>query len=294
MKPTLVVLAAGLGSRFGGLKQMEVFGPSGETLLDYTVHDAIEVGFVKIVFVIRESFREEFIKNITIHFGNRVDLEFVNQDLDDLPNGFNNPEQRTKPWGTGHAIWSTRNVISTPFCIVNADDFYGRSALKQMHDKLLEMKDHQFDGCLIGYRLGSTLSDFGSVSRGICEIENGYLISIKEIKEIAKKGDVIIGSESEELDENTVVSMNLIGFSSSIFSIIESEFERFLSQNLEDLKSEFYAPSILQSLIKNGENVPVEVTNSTWFGVTYADDKPVVQSKLNELIEAGVYPKSLC
>jgi UTP-glucose-1-phosphate uridylyltransferase len=292
MKPTLVVLAAGLGSRYGGLKQVDAFDPSGETILDYTVYDAIKVGFGKIIFVIRNTMADEFIPRMNTHFGDKIELAFVNQELDDLPNGFTKPEERTKPWGTGHAIWVTRKQVTSPFCIVNADDFYGREGINEICQQLTTMNNQEQNGCMVGYHLKDTLSANGSVSRGICEIENGYLKSITEVTQITKN------TENGEyapnhLNDDTIVSMNLMGFSSAVFSLIESEFRGFLNNRIAEMKSEFYAPSILQSLIDQEVKVPVQSTDSTWFGVTYPEDKPIVQSKIQALITSGIYPNSL-
>jgi hypothetical protein len=296
MKPTLVVLAAGLGSRYGSLKQVDTFGPSGESLLDYTIYDAIQVGFGKVVCVIRNSMKEDFVAKITTNFGNRIEIAFAYQTLDDLPDGFEKPELRSKPWGTAHAIWSARDEISTPFCMVNADDFYGRSALNMMCYQLTTMDNIKEYSCMIGYHLWDTLSNYGSVSRGICEIEQGYLTKITECKDIEIVGDHIrgrMGNEYIELSKSTIVSMNLMGFSSSVIEFIEAEFILFLKDHVQDIHSEFYAPSILQSLIENQCQIPVQVTDSPWFGVTYSQDKPLVQSKLRSLIESGIYPKNL-
>lgn len=296
MKPTLVVLAAGLGSRYGGLKQVDGVGPAGETLLDYTVYDAIKVGFGKIVLVIRSSMANQFIPRMTKHFGEAVELAFVNQEVDDVPGVSSKSENRIKPWGTAHAMWSARNEVSTPFCIVNADDFYGRNAFQEMLNLLLNMNDGEHRGCMVGYRMKETLSDHGSVSRGVCKLVDGNLRSIIEFKAIEKKGDQIIGSnegETIELTSTDIVSMNLMGFSASVFSLIKTEFITFLDDYGHDLETEFYAPSILQSLIESGVQVPVKVTNSTWFGVTYPDDKALVEAKILRLIKTGTYPNNL-
>jgi len=296
MKPTLIVLAAGLGSRYKGLKQVDAFGPSGESILDYTVYDAVKVGFGKIVFVIHEIMVAEFISIVEKKLAGKIEIEFVIQKSDDLPEGILVLAEREKPWGTAHAIWVTRNVVSTPFCLVNADDFYGRSALETMKNMLLAMNSQRIEACMVGYRLAETISNFGSVSRGVCEIENGKLMSITERQNIHKIGSEIIykqENQSHTLSGNAIVSMNLMGFSLKVFSIIEDEFIRFLYRHKEELTSEFYAPSILQVLIEKGIEIAVSNSNSIWFGVTYPEDKVHVQKELKRLIDTDEYPTSL-
>lgn len=295
-KTTLVILAAGLGSRYNGMKQTDSFGPSGESILDYTVYDAINVGFKKVVFVIRASMKDTFIPLIKNKLGNQIEYAFVFQELDALPDGCEPSSIREKPWGTAHAIWCTRHEVNDTFAIVNADDFYGRDALAEMIVLLKKLDPNRQTGCLIGFKLENTLSEFGSVSRGICALKDGYLKSITEQTAISKKDEDIIYEENGakiSISGNTTVSMNLMGFTSSTFNLIESEFKTFYTINSENPKAEFYAPTVLQKLIDNGENIPVNITNSTWFGVTYPDDKTIVQQQIASLVESGMYPHSL-
>ncbi len=295
-KPTLVILAAGLGSRYQGLKQMDTFGPAGESLLDYTVFDAITDGFAKIVFVIREGMRDVFIPEMKKKLDGKVESAFVFQELDALPEGcIPNPE-RIKPWGTGHALWMARTEVDGAFAMVNADDFYGRDALSDMVGLLQAMDSDRDAGCMVGYQLENTLSEFGSVSRGVCTLELGNLKSITERTKISKVGDEIyFEDEGDEIpiSGTDIVSMNLMGFSQSVFKLIESEFIAFYTRSSSDLKAEFYVPSILQKLIELGVQIPVPVTESTWFGVTYPEDKVMVQNKLTDLITKKVYPPNL-
>jgi NDP-sugar pyrophosphorylase family protein len=296
MKPTLIILAAGLGSRYQGTKQTDSFGPNGEQLLDYTVFDAIRCGFGKVVFVIKPEMMHTFMPEMKIKLKNRIETTFVSQTITDLPNEIHPVEHRVKPWGTGHALWVCRKEVSTPFAMVNADDFYGKQALQKMNDALLLMHSTTFSACLIAYKLKHTLSKFGSVSRGICEIENGLLRSITEQTEIKQSnGEVYYkqGDKKVYLDGDVRVSMNLMGFTPDVFSLIEQEFRTFYGQNLHSEKAEFYAPQVLQKMIDEGASVPVLDTDSSWFGVTYPEDKPEVQRRLKALVDKESYPRAL-
>lgn len=296
-KPSLVILAAGMGSRYGGLKQMDSFGPSGETIVDYTVYDAIQAGFEKVVFVIRKDieapFKEKYIDNISRH----ADVHCVFQQLDSLPEGYAVPIGREKPWGTAHAVWMAESVVNEPFAMVNADDYYGRSSLKSAFDHLNEINNAEEAGLLVGYKLRNTLSEHGKVSRGICEVsEDGYLEKIVERTDIYKDGEAAYYLENDErhpLTADETVSMNLMGFSSKVFDNIAEGFDAFYKANIDNLKGEYYIPKVMDEMIKSGVKVPVLKTDDNWFGVTYQEDKPVVQEALSRLIEEGFYEKNL-
>jgi UTP-glucose-1-phosphate uridylyltransferase len=300
MKPTLVILAAGMGSRYGGLKQIDPIGPSGETILDYSVYDAIRAGFGKVMFIIRkdieQDFKEVFVKKLEKH----IEIDWVFQELDKLPQGFRVPEGRTKPWGTGHAVMMVAGKVNEPFAVLNADDFYGAAAFKTLagffasHDK-----ENKHDYAMVAYELSNTLSDFGSVSRGICQTnESGWLESVKERTKIQRTASGIADTEADgnlfPLEEDALVSMNFWGFNPSLFGYIEQEFTGFLKADLDHTKSEFYIPFIVDNLIKSGkEKVKVLHNPGQWFGITYPDDKPLVIKKIKELISLGVYPENL-
>ena len=295
MKPTLLILAAGMGSRFGGLKQVEPVGPNGEAIIDYSIFDAIRAGFGKVVFVIRESFVDAFKEKFGDKLAGKIDVEYVFQELDNLPDGFKLPEGREKPWGTAHAILVARDVINEPFCALNADDFYGFNAYKVMADFLKESADAK-EYSMVGYKLSNTLSDFGSVSRGICQVnENDELESIVETKKIFKRGDKIISEEPDgsekQLTGNETASMNIWGFKPSIFPVLEEKFTQFLKTEINKPKSEMYIPSVVFEMIDEEKaTVKVLKTDSPWFGVTYKEDKPTVVNKIKSLIEKGDYP----
>ncbi len=298
MKPTLLILAAGMGSRFGGLKQVEPVGPNGEAIIDYSIFDAIRAGFGKVVFVIRESFADAFQEKFGEKLAGKIEVEYVFQELDNLPKGFSLPEGREKPWGTAHAILVARDVINEPFCALNADDFYGFNAYKVMADFLKESADPN-EYSMVGYKLNNTLSDFGSVSRGICQVnKNDELESIVETKKIFKRGDKIISEEPDgsekELTGNETVSMNIWGFKTSVFPVLEKKFTEFLKAEIDKPKSEMYIPSVVFEMIDEGKaTVKVLKTDSPWFGVTYKEDKPAVVNKIKSLIEKGDYPSEI-
>lgn len=298
MKPTLLILAAGMGSRFGGLKQVEPVGPDGEAIIDYSIHDAVKAGFGKVVFVIRESFAEEFIEKFDPLLKGKIETEYVFQELDNLPEGFSLPENRKKPWGTAHAVLVTRDVINEPFCALNADDFYGYNAFKAMADFLISSKD-ETEYSMVGYRLSNTLSGHGSVSRGICDVDqNDYLKKIVETVKILKNNGRIFSIESDgsetDLTGNEIASMNIWGFKPSVFSVIEKKFIKFLNKNINEPKTEFFIPTEIYNMIQdNDASVKVLKADSPWFGVTYKEDKPIVVSRIKELIEAGEYPEKL-
>lgn len=298
MKPSLVVLAAGLGSRYGSLKQMDKFGPSGETIVDYAIYDAMKAGFEKIIFVIRKSIEAEFKEIFVSKLEGKVQVEYVFQELDILPQGFTVPVDREKPWGTAHAVLTAASRINEPFAIVNADDFYGRASLKTIYDHLLTLDNNQLSACLVGFVLEKTLSEHGRVSRGICKVsEQGKLEEIVERTHIYKKEEG--GAYYEEDDQKVdltgkeIVSMNLMGFTSQVFNLMQDQFVEFLNNQGKELKSEYFIPSVLDNVRKNGVKVPVLVSTEQWFGVTYKEDKPIARRNLLKLVDEGVYPQNL-
>ena len=289
---TLLVMAAGMGSRYGGLKQLDAVGPSGETIIDFSVYDAIRAGYNKAVFIIREDFEKQFKEKISNKYQDKIKVEIVYQDLHDLPNSFSCPKDRSKPWGTGHAILAARNVISEPFAAINGDDFYGRESFKIISDHYSSVKS---GFAMAAFQLDKTLSDYGSVSRGICEQNINQLVTVVETHGIKKSSAGNIECDRDiSLLGNELVSMNMWGFMPSIFDHLEKMFNEFLDENISDLKSEFLIPSVVNDLIeKNIEKVQVLKTRSTWFGVTYIEDKPFVKNQIKELIQTGIYPEKL-
>ena len=299
MKPTLFVLAAGMGSRYGGLKQLDGLGPNGETIMDYSIFDAIRGGFGKLVFVIRESFEKDFREKIISKYENHIPVEVVFQDLNSLPEGFTCPEGREKPWGTNHAVLMGKDVIKEPFAVINADDFYGRDSFAVLGKALTDMYGKKNDYCMVGYRVGNTLSESGSVARGVCETNaEGYLTGVVERTAIERiDGDIQFIDENGKkvvLNENTPVSMNMWGFTPDYFAYSEEFFKDFLKKNMGNLKSEYFIPLMVNELITNGTaRVKVWDTTSKWFGVTYAADRQDVVDKIQALVDAGEYPSKL-
>ena len=299
MKPTLFILAAGMGSRYGGLKQLDAVGPNGETIMDYSVYDALASGFGKIVFVIRHSFEKEFREKIITKYEKIVQVEVVFQELDYLPDGFTLNPEREKPWGTNHALLMGKDVIKEPFGIINADDFYGRQSFQLLAGQLKKMEEQERSYCMIGYLLGYTLSESGSVARGICEIDNdNYLTQVVERTKIEIKNDVprFLDDDGEwkNLSSSTPVSMNMWGFTPDYFDLSEKAFVDFLNENKDNIKAEFLIPTEINKLVKKGEvKVLLINTPAKWFGVTYAKDKPEVVQRIHELIDSKVYPKKL-
>jgi dTDP-glucose pyrophosphorylase len=298
MKPTLLVLAAGMGSRYGGLKQMDQFGPSGEAIIDYSIYDAIQAGFGKVVFIVREHFLETFREKFDASMGDKIQLEYVTQELHKLPDNLKYPESRQKPWGTAHAVYMAKDAIKEPFAVINADDFYGRDAFKTIGKYLKE--DNSPNYSIVAYYLKNTLSEHGNVNRGVCSSdENGKLIDIVECTKIARGEDGRITYPGQhgnllELQDDDIVSMNMIGLKPSYFSYCEEDLIEFIRERGHEEKSELYIPKVLDNLIKsNTLSVDVLNTTSNWFGVTYPEDKPMVIQQLNDLIEQGVYPKNL-
>lgn len=299
MKPTLFVLAAGMGSRYGGLKQLDSIGPSGETIMDYSIYDAIRSGFGKVVFVIRHDFEEDFKLKVLSKYENHIPVEIVFQDVNKLPGGIRPNKDRVKPWGTNHAVLMGKDVINEPFAVINADDFYGYDSFKRLADALKNMVGKKNEYCMIGFCVNNTLSESGEVSRGICSIsKDGILTNVTERHKIKRRGKEIsfINDNGEEvgIDDNTLVSMNMWGFTPDYFDYSEKAFIDFLKEKSDDLKAEFYIPSMVNDLIINGiVNVKVFDTSSSWFGVTYAEDKADVISQVNKLVSAGEYPNRL-
>ena len=297
MKPTLLVLAAGMGSRYGGLKQLDGFGPNGETIMDYSIYDAINAGFGKVVFVIRHFFEDEFNRVVLSKYKDHIQTAVAFQDLHDLPKGFVVPEGREKPWGTAHAIRAAREVINEPFAMINADDFYGRNSFEVMAKQL---QDDTVNYSMVGFKLGNTMSESGSVSRGVCEADNSHnLTSIVEHTSISFDANHKIVATDEAgcnkpLMPDTVVSMNLWGIQPDFFCYVEQQFTEFLSKRGAEMKSEFYIPTAIDDLIKRGEKkVKVLTTDSQWFGVTYPEDRPGVIARLKEMHSTGEYPQKL-
>jgi len=300
MKPTLLILAAGMGSRYGSLKQIDPIGPSGETIIDYSVFDAIRAGFGKVVFIIRKDieneFREVFIEKLSKH----VNVEYVFQELDMLPEGIVPPDGRVKPWGTGHAILMAEKVINEPFAALNADDFYGAGAFEVMASYLNSLTPStQTDYAMVGYDLGKTMSEYGSVSRGICRKDtNDWLVEVTERTKIAYTdtgiADIQPGQEPLVLEKDDIVSMNFWGFTPEYFRQTGDLFRKFLAGNIQDPKSEFYIPLAVDSLIKQKKaRIKVLRSHDQWFGVTYKEDKPLVINKIKQLIQQGFYPEKL-
>lgn len=298
MKPTLFILAAGMGSRYGGLKQLDGVGPAGETIMDYSVYDAVRAGFGKIVFVIRHDFEKDFREKILSKYEGIVPVEVVFQDLNNLPEGFSPCEGRTKPWGTGQAVLMGKDVIHEPFAVINADDYYGADSFKVLADQLMKMDGKKGEYCMVGFQINNTLSENGGVSRGRCEVDaNGYLTSVNECHGIERKdGKLIQVVDGEEVPfpEDALVSMNLWGFTPDYFDYSEHEFVDFLKEHGGELKSEFYIPTVVNDMISDGTaTLKVISTPSKWFGVTYAADRDATVAQFKHLAEEGVYPTPL-
>ena len=299
MKPTLFLLAAGMGSRYGGLKQLDGLGPHGETIMDYSIYDAIHSGFGKVVFVIRKDFEQEFREKILSKYESRIPTEVVFQSVDALPEGFVCPEDRTKPWGTNHAVLMGKDVINEPFAVINSDDFYGRNSFEVLAKALSDLPEDSHDRYfMVGFNVGNTMSESGTVSRGVCETENGLLKSVVERTKIGydENHDIIFteGDLVEKLEPTTPVSMNFWGFTPDYFEHSEKSFVNFLKHNINVPKSEFFIPIVVSELVEGGQStVEVLRTDSKWFGVTYSEDRPAVVEKFAELHRQGIYPEKL-
>ncbi len=302
VKPTLVIMAAGMGSRYGGLKQIDPVGPNGEIIMDYSIYDALKAGFGKIVFVIKEDFQEVFKERIGDRIEKLVDTSYVFQKIDDIPYGVQVPEGRVKPWGTGHAVLSCRNAVDTPFAVINADDFYGASTFRLLNDYLTSGADTQgmYRYSMAGFILENTLSDHGHVARGVCNVDSeGYLQEIHERTNIQKFGEKAKYSDDGqnwvEIPKNSIVSMNTWGFTPSIFEELEARFNAFFNDNSSNLlKAEYFLPEVVDSLISEKKaRVKVLPSKDRWYGVTYQEDKPLVKNAISNFIEQGVYPEKL-
>ncbi len=296
-KPTLLILAAGMGSRYGGLKQLDGLGPHGETIMDYSVYDAVRAGFGKVVFVIRKEFENDFRNIVLSKYEKSVATEVVFQSIDALPDGFKCPPDRTKPWGTNHAVLMGADVIKEPFAVINADDFYGQDAFAVIAQELSKPRNENGNYCMVAFQVGNTMTENGSVARGVCTTKKGYLQTVVERTAISydENKDIVYTDENgnlQQLNPDTPVSMNFWGFTPDYFEFSKREFVKFLNKNINNLKSEFFIPSVVDKLIGRGEaNVNVLTSNSKWFGVTYADDRQNVVDRLAQLHEQGVYPE---
>ncbi|MBQ6653080.1 MAG: nucleotidyltransferase [Prevotella sp.] len=303
MKPTLLLLAAGMGSRYGGLKQLDGLGPNGETIMDYSIYDAIKAGFGKIVFVIRKDFEQDFREKVLSKYEGHIPAEVCFQSLEDLPEGFTVPEGRQKPWGTNHAVLMAKDIIKEPFCVINCDDFYNRDAFMVVGKFLADLPEGSTNKySMVGFRIGNTLSDNGTVARGVCSKDaDGNLATIVERTEIMRvDGVVSYKDENGEWQpvggDNTPVSMNMWGFTPDYFEHSEEYFKAFLSdpKNIENLKAEYFIPLMMDKLIKDGTSTcEVLDTTSKWFGVTYSADRPGTVARIQQLIDEGVYPAKL-
>ena len=288
---TLLVMAAGMGSRYGGLKQLDAVGPGGETIIDYSVYDAIRAGFNKVVFIIRKDFEQEFTSQITDKYAGKIQVEFAFQDLHDLPDGFTCPEGREKPWGTGHAILTAADLIHEPFVAINGDDFYGLESFEVVA-KYYQSGRSTFS--MVAFQLGKTLSEFGGVTRGLCTVKDGLLDTVIETGELRQSDHGISSDRDIELDGNEPVSMNVWGFTPDLFDYLQSMFVDFLEKEGNEMKSEYLIPFVVNDLIRSGqEKVHVLRSNAAWFGVTYKKDRTFVLGEIQKLIQMGVYPEKL-
>ena len=299
MKPTLFVLAAGMGSRYGGLKQLDGLGPNGETIMDYSIFDAIRGGFGKLVFVIRRDFEKDFREKIVSKYENHIPVEVVFQDLNDLPAGFTCPEGRVKPWGTNHAVLMGKNVIKEPFAVINADDFYGRDSFAVLGKYLSELPEGaKNDYSMVGFRVGNTLSESGTVARGVCATdENAHLTTVVERTEIMRvNGVVSYKDENGEwvgIEDNTPVSMNMWGFTPQVFGEMKKAFDKFIDENGMDMKAHYSIPAFMNERIADGVRVKVIETPARWMGLVSHDDKIQVLLRINDMIRKGIYPSKL-
>jgi len=298
MKPSLLVLAAGMGTRYGGDKQLDKVGPAGQTIIDYSIYDAARAGFGKIIFVIRRDIEEQFKTSFMKPLQGNVHIDYVFQEMDNLPGDFKPSPDRTKPWGTSHAILVARDKIKEPFGVINSDDYYGVNSFKTLHDFLVNDRDDK-NYCIVGYKMGNTLSDHGHVNRGVCRInDNNNLVNIVETRKIEKRPDGIFAPAERgmevEFTGDEIVSMNLFGFKPTCFSYLEEEFINFIKRSAGDINAELDIPTSLDVYVKQGEiSIKVLMTEERWFGVTYREDRPFVVSSLQDMVDNGVYPEKL-
>ncbi len=294
MKPTLVIMAAGIGSRYGGLKQVDPVGPSGEIVLDYSVFDAIRAGFGKVVFIIRPEIEEAFKEVVGHKLDGKLDVEYVFQTLEKIPKGFSVPEGRSKPWGTAQAILVARDAVKTPFAVINADDFYGRESFEVIAKQLMATDVNSTDFSMVGFYIKNTLSSYGGVARGYCDVQNGKLVTVTERFNIERQKDGVIRYDGGEMADDDMVSMNTWGFTPKLFDFLDRGFVDFLSLRGTELKSEYLLPELIDGMIQSGEaTVEVLPSNEKWMGVTYSEDKPQVMAGIRVLTDAGMYPKNL-
>ena len=301
-KATLVIMAAGMGSRYGGLKQIDPVGKNGEIILDYSVFDAIEAGFDRVIFVIKKEIEEDFKSVMQGKFEDKIKVEYAFQDISNLPEGYSVPEGRVKPWGTGHAVLSCKDMIDGPFAVINADDYYGKETFKLIFDEVTKEKSvsDKYNFCMVGFKVENTLTENGHVARGVCQTDaEGYLTDIVERTKIAKRDGKIMFTEDEEnwteIPEGSTVSMNCWGFTKEMMTELGARFEGFLENNKDNmLKCEYFLPFVVDDLLKEGKAV-VKVLSTTekWYGVTYKEDKEIVVSALREKLEKGIYPEKL-
>ena len=300
MKPTLLVLAAGMGSRYGGLKQLDQVGPSGETIIDYSIFDAVRAGFGKVVFIIRRDIEEAFKTAVGSRYEGKIAVDYAFQQIDALPEGFSVPEGREKPWGTGHAVYMAKELINEPFAVINGDDFYGREGFQLLANYLTGAKDGtKADFSMCGFIMRNALSDNGSVSRGVCEVDSaGNLTEVLEHTKIERSGKAAKSFMKDgsiiDFTGDEIVSMNMWGFTPSLFDYIDNMFIKFLEEHGQEMKSEFFIPLVADTLIKQGKaTVKVMTSEDEWFGITYREDKPAVVASIKKLVEQGVYPDKL-
>ncbi len=298
MKPSLLVLAAGMGTRYGGDKQLDKVGPTGQTIIDYSIYDAVRAGFGKIIFVIRRDIEEQFKSSFMKPLQGKVNIDYVFQDLDNLPGDYAPSPDRSKPWGTSHAILVARDKINEPFGVINSDDYYGVNSFKILHDFLVNDKNDK-NYCIVGYKMGNTLSAHGHVNRGVCGVnENGNLINIVETRKIEMRSDGIFAPAAKgrevEFTGEEIVSMNLFGFKPSCFKYLEEEFVNFIERSADDINAELDIPTSLDVYVKKEEiSIKILMTEERWFGVTYREDRPFVVSSLQDMVDEGVYPEKL-